>query len=188
MLVPRLLLHCIGTDNLFGEKANFNTEDIWCADHLTFNENKAPGSSWLHSTAFASAPPPLARRGQPAIGKSFRAWPFILLPQCCCLGCIVKFKLILRLRRFTLIRLDNRFSISHSQYLSHSNSFFLSWASIFHQISSRTFWIFGILSQMSAWSFLRGSKDLLLPRMFDDPSQDELAEDDATDEDLFAIG
>ena len=41
---------------------------------------------------------------------------------------------------------------------------------------------------MSAWSFLRGSKDLLLPRMFDDPSQDELAEDDATDEDLFAIG
>ena len=65
---------------------------------------------------------------------------------------------------------------------------FLSWASILHEISSRTFWIFGILSQMSAWSFLRGSKDLLLPRMFDDPSQDELAEDDATDEDLFAIG
>ena len=54
----------------------------------------------------------------------------------------------------------------------------------------QTFWNFGILSQTRAWSFLSGSKDLLLPKvsLVLAPSSDEEAkEEEATDEDLFDI-
>ena len=53
----------------------------------------------------------------------------------------------------------------------------------------QTFWNFGILSQTRAWSFLSGSKDLLLPKvsLVLAPSDEEAKEEEATDEDLFAI-
>ena len=56
-----------------------------------------------------------------------------------------------------------------------------------------TFWNFGILSQTRAWSFLIGSKDFLLPEESPpldapSPSDDDANEEEATDEDLLAIG
>ena len=53
----------------------------------------------------------------------------------------------------------------------------------------QTFWNFGILSHTRAWSFLSGSKDLLLDEVsLLPPASEEAKEEEFTDEDLFAIG